>query len=87
MSGPIESIHAYELDPAVTTWQAALAASQQDLTRAEAQRDEARTEAREWRATAELYLEQRDAALHDLAVANRRLSLPTQAKPTEETTT
>src|SRR3954464_14167304 len=36
----------------------------QDLTR---ERDDARAEAKEWRAQAELYLTQRDDALHDLA--------------------
>jgi uncharacterized coiled-coil DUF342 family protein len=37
------------------------------------ERDEARAEAKEWRAQAELYLTQRDDALHDLAAARFQL--------------
>lgn len=83
-------------DPSTETWraalgqstsaqlrqtQAALHASQQDLTAMQAERDaiavlnaELKAEAKEWRATAEQYLSQRDDALHDLAHARFRLT-------------
>jgi uncharacterized coiled-coil DUF342 family protein len=43
-----------------------------DLT---SERDEARAEAKEWRASADKYLSQRDEALHDLAHAKFALSM------------
>lgn len=52
--------------------QAALAASQQDLSAMQAQRDEARAEAKEWRATADLYLTRLEALARDLWAANHK---------------
>jgi hypothetical protein len=43
------------------------------VRRLRGERDEARAEAKEWRAQAELYLTQRDDALHDLAAARFQL--------------
>jgi uncharacterized coiled-coil DUF342 family protein len=45
-----------------------------DLVDMELDRDEARAEAKEWRAQAALYLAQRDNALHDLARAHYELT-------------
>jgi len=52
------------------------------VRRLRGERDEARAEAKEWRATAELYLAQRDDALHDLAVARfHHAHCTTEEKP------
>ena len=61
-----------DADPAVSAWHESMGLSTSAiLSRTQDELAEAREEARTFRAQAELYLRQRDTALHDKAVARR----------------